>query len=95
MVVTVQSPIMSNSFVTPWPVAHQAPLSMGLSRQEYWSRLPFPSGKLLGGSWTTHQMVTDLSPNKILSKVQLIQTKSFSKWLSSHLCFQVWRAHCF
>ena len=48
-----------------------------------------------GGSWTTHQMATDLSPNKILSKVQLIQTKSFSKWLSSHLCFQVWRAHCF
>ena len=29
-------------FVTPWIVAHQAPLSMGLSRQEYWSRLPFP-----------------------------------------------------
>ena len=26
-----------------WTVAHQAPLSMGLSRQEYWSRLPFPS----------------------------------------------------
>ena len=31
-------------FVTPsWTVAHQASLSMGLSRQEYWSRLPFPS----------------------------------------------------
>ena len=29
-------------FVTPWTVAHQAPLSVGLSRQEYWSRLPFP-----------------------------------------------------
>ena len=28
---------------TPWTVAHQAPLSMGLSRQEYWSGLPFPS----------------------------------------------------
>ena len=28
--------------VTPWTVAHQAPLSMGFSRQEYWSRLPFP-----------------------------------------------------
>ena len=25
------------------PVAHQAPLSMGFSRQEYWSGLPFPS----------------------------------------------------
>ena len=30
-------------FVTPWTVAHQAPLSMGLFRQEYWSELPFPS----------------------------------------------------
>ena len=30
-------------FVTPWTVARQAPLSMGSSRQEYWSGLPFPS----------------------------------------------------
>ena len=30
-------------FETPWTVACQAPLSMGFSRQEYWSGLPFPS----------------------------------------------------
>ena len=30
-------------FATPWIVAHQAPPSMGISRQEYWSGLPFPS----------------------------------------------------
>ena len=30
-------------FATPWTVAHQAPQSMGLSRQEYWSGLPLPS----------------------------------------------------
>ena len=30
-------------FVTPWTVAYQAPLSMGFSKQEYWSGLPFPS----------------------------------------------------
>ena len=29
-------------FATPWTVAHQAPLSMGFSRQEHWSRLPYP-----------------------------------------------------
>ena len=29
-------------FETPWTVAHQAPLSMGFSRQEYWSGLPYP-----------------------------------------------------
>ena len=33
---------MSNSFATPGTVAHQALLSMGFSRQEYWSGLPFP-----------------------------------------------------
>ena len=31
------------TLATPWAVAHQAPLSMGFSRQEYWSGLPFPS----------------------------------------------------
>ena len=30
-------------FVTPWTVALQDPLSMGFPRQEYWSRLPFPT----------------------------------------------------
>ena len=30
-------------FATPWTVAYQAPPSMGFSRQECWSRLPFPS----------------------------------------------------
>ena len=40
-------------FATPWTVAHQAPLSMGFSRQEYWSELPFSSpGK---SSWPEDQ----------------------------------------
>ena len=30
-------------FGTPWTVTHQAPLSIGFPRQEYWSGLPFPS----------------------------------------------------
>ena len=34
--------LVSDSFVTPWTVALQAPLSMGFSRQEYWSGLPCP-----------------------------------------------------
>ena len=34
--------VMSNSFVTLWTVAHQAPLSLGFPKQEYWSGLPFP-----------------------------------------------------
>ena len=34
---------MSDSFVTLWTIAHQASPTMGFSRQEYWSALPFPS----------------------------------------------------
>ena len=33
-------------FTTPWTAAHQAPPSMGFSRQEYWSGVPLPSPKL-------------------------------------------------
>ena len=40
---------MSNSLQPPWTVAHQAPLSMGFSRQEYWSGLPFPPPGDLAG----------------------------------------------
>ena len=49
---------------TPWTVAHQAPLSMEFSRQEYWSELPFPS------------LVTkyEVSEVKLLSRVQLFAT---------------------
>ena len=38
----VHASVMFDSFVTPWTIAHQAPLSMEFSRQEYWSGLPFP-----------------------------------------------------
>ena len=31
------------TFATPWTIALEAPLSVGFSRQEYWSGLPFPS----------------------------------------------------
>ena len=39
----VQSLSHVRLFVTPGTVAHQTPLSMGFSRQDYWSGLPFPS----------------------------------------------------
>ena len=41
--VVVKSLSCVRLFVTPWTVAYQAPQSMGFSRQEYWSGLPFPS----------------------------------------------------
>ena len=39
----VQSLSHVRLFPTPWTVAYSAPPSMGFSRQEYWSGLPFPS----------------------------------------------------
>ena len=35
--------VISDSLLSPWTVAHQTPLSMGFSRQEYWGGLPFPT----------------------------------------------------
>ena len=41
-VVSVTCSVTYDSVIS-WMVAHQAPLSMGFSRQDYWSGLPFPS----------------------------------------------------
>ena len=41
--VKVKSLSRARLFATQWTVAYQAPLSMGFSRQEFWSGLPFPS----------------------------------------------------
>ena len=43
MCVSAQSLSCVQFFVIPWTVAHQASLSMGFSRKEYWSELPFPT----------------------------------------------------
>ena len=68
-------------FATLWAVAHQAPLSMGFSRQESWSRLPSPppmdlpdpeikpkslrSPALAGGFFTT-SATWEAQPEKVL-----------------------------
>ena len=41
--------VVSYSLVTPWTVAHQAPLSTEFSRQEYWSGFPLPGDLLNPG----------------------------------------------
>ena len=50
--VCVLSPVWL--FATPWTVAWQAPLSVGFYREEYWSRLPFPSPGDLPDPGTEH-----------------------------------------
>ena len=42
-------------FTTLWTVAHQAPLTMGFSRQEYWSGLPLPFPKQLNLDMYQHE----------------------------------------
>ena len=60
-------------FVNPWTVAHQALLSMGFPRQEYWSGLPFPSPVHESEKWKwSRSVVSDsqrphgLQPNRLL-----------------------------
>ena len=47
MKVKVKSLSRVRLFVTPWTVAYEVSPSMGFSRQEYWSGLPFPSPESL------------------------------------------------
>ena len=59
------------TLVTPWTVARQVPLSMGFSRQEYWSGLPFPSpGDLLdpGIEPRSPALQADFLPTELLGK---------------------------
>ena len=58
-------------FATKWTVAHQAPLSMGFSRQEYWNALPFPTpGDLLdpGIQLTSHALADGFFNSEPLGK---------------------------
>ena len=57
---------MSDSCVTPETAAHQAPLSLGFSRQEHWSGLPFPSPIHESEKWKVKV--------KSLSRVRLFAT---------------------
>ena len=57
---------------TPWTVAHQAPLSMGISKQAYWSRLPCPPpGDLpdAGMEPASPALETDSSPTELRGKL--------------------------
>ena len=59
-------------FVTPWTVAHQVPLFMGFSRQEYWSVLPFPfPGDLLTQEMDRwHHQFMDMNLGKLWEMVR-------------------------
>ena len=56
-------------FATPWTAAYQAPPSMGLSRQEYWSGVPSPS-----------PMLMDTYRNKFSEVRKFVFALVFVKW---------------
>ena len=69
--------------VTPQTAAHQAPPSLGFSRQEHWSGLPFPSPILIhdnpsiGGKWYITEVIS------IFSCPSNITTDSMRKWIKN------------
>ena len=76
----VQSLSHVQLFATPWTVDHQAPLSMGFFRQEYWSGVPFTSPRdlpglnsftspaLAGRSFTTESLGKEFLPTNTITK---------------------------
>ena len=66
-------------FATPWTVAHQAPPSMGFSRQEYWSGFPFPSPR-------------DLPDPGIKGRSPALQADSLPSKPSGN--FRLYEGHC-
>ena len=84
-------------FATPWTVACQAPLSLGFSRQEYWSGLPFPSpgdlpdpGIEPGSLALEADALTSEPPGKIFIKVLLKNSKSIKFY--TNLILSVFKA---
>ena len=83
-------------FGTPWTVAYQAPLSIGFSRQEYWSGLPFPSpGDLpdpeiesTSPAWAGRFFTAEPPVTVVSTKVHLLL--EWPVWGSSHWAPKAW-----
>ena len=69
--------------VTPWTAAHQAPPSMGFSRQEYWSGVPLPSPDLWQqGLYITWQATPVLLPRKSHGQRSLVGCSPWGRYES-------------
>ena len=70
--VHASSPSHVQLFATSWSVAHQAPLFLGFSRQQYWSVLPSPSPGIFLTQWSNpgllHRQQGDSLPSALLGK---------------------------
>ena len=81
---------------TPWTAAHQAPLSMGFSRQEYWSGLPVPSPENLSNPGIEPESLalagrffTTVPPGKSLNGLVALKEEEKS-WPSLHFVRTWW-----
>ena len=81
--VKVKSLSFVQLFVTPWTAAHQAPPSMGFSRQEYWSGVPSPS------PLTGQELHSKYSPSSslflLLIFLFLLNIVSYHSWFGAKI----------
>ena len=77
-------------FVTPWTVTQQAPLSIGLFQQEYWSGLPFPSPEDLPNPKIE---LTSLATPALTDRFFIISATWEAQF--SYIQFTYWRTACF
>ena len=72
--ICMQKCSVDQSCLTPWTVVCQAPLSMEFSRQEYWSRLPFPAPEFLPSPGMEHAFL--VSPALVEGSSTIVQLES-------------------
>ena len=90
-------------FVTPWTVAGQAPLSLGFSRQEYWSGLPCPPPVISKQAYKRKGADTEHGASLVAQSVKnlftmqetwvrfLGQKDPLEKEMETHSSFVAWR----
>ena len=83
---------------TPWTVAHQTPLSMGFSRQEYWSGLPFPSPEdlqtqvsCIGGRFFTNLATREKATLNLQRVQSTISIYRYAIIISPHSSLLAWK----
>ena len=62
---------------TPWTAVYQAPLSMGFSRQEYWSEVPLPSPVHISSAYHFFHLSSSFWPQS---------PGRFYRWVGPHIC---------
>ena len=68
-------------FATPWTAAYQAPLSMGLPRQEYWSGVPLPSPALYAVSCIYNILEKTLESPLDSKEIKPVKPKRHKLWI--------------